>query len=174
MLFLKLTALLCLGSILYLDFKYRAVYWIIFPILSIALAFLKQMQVGTETALIDTGWNVIFFSIQLLLLWFYFSVKDKRVYSIVNSKLGLGDILFLTSVSLYLSPLNYCAFYIVSLLFTLCFVCFSKVLKGKMAEIPLAGLQALGFALLLVAELFCRHFALYKDIWLINTLFMIN
>jgi hypothetical protein len=170
MLVLKLMALLCLGSIFYLDLKYRAVYWIIFPILGIAFAFLKQMQVGMNTALMDAGCNVMFFSVQMLFLWLYFSVKHKTVYNIVNSTLGLGDILFLMSAIFYLSPLNYVSFYIASLIFALCYVGILKLLKRGPAEIPLAGLQALCLALLLIAELCFPHLTLYRDIWSYNAL----
>jgi hypothetical protein len=170
MMILKLTALFCLGSIFYLDLKYRAVYWIIFPILSIAFAILKHIQVGIQTALVDAGYSFIFFSVQLLFLWFYFSVKDRTHYNIVNSKIGLGDILFLVSVVFYLSPLNYVAFYISSLIFALCFVSILKLLKRDVVEIPLAGLQAFCLALLLIIEQFFPRVSLYQDLWAYTTL----
>jgi hypothetical protein len=172
MIILKLTALLCLGTIFYLDLKYRAVYWIIFPILSTAFCFLKQMQVGFHITLVDAGFDFLFFSVQLLFLWLYFSVKHRRSYNIISNKIGLGDILFLTSVIFYLSPLNYVVFYIASLIFVLFFVSILKLLKIKIVEIPLAGLQSLCLAILLIAEVCFPHLILIQDISIYNSLFI--
>ena len=166
----KLIALLCLGAIFYFDLRFRAVYWIVFPILSISFALMKKMQVGTYITLVDAGYDLFFLSVQLFFLWVYFSLKDKNCYNIVNRKLGLGDILFLVSVVFYLSPLNYVGFYITSLILTLCYVGVVNLLKKNVVEIPLAGLQAICLAILLISEWCFTHFSLYQDVWAYNTL----
>lgn len=166
MLIIELLILMCLGLICYQDLKFRAVYWIYFPVLTGLLFFLKQDDAGTAAALKDAAIAIVFFGSQLLLIWIYFSIKNKKPVNMTNGYLGLGDILFLLSVAFYLSPVNYVLFYVGSLIVVLVYVMAVNLFKQKAnPEIPLAGLQALMLGCLLILSITSPDIKLYTDAW---------
>lgn len=167
MLLLQLFIMICLGLICYQDMRYRAVYWICFPVLSILLLLFKYQYSGLYNALTESGYGFLFVAAQLLLLWLYFSVKNKKFINITRIYLGLGDILFLIAITFYLSPINYVLFYIGSLIVVLLYALTRQVLlKQGSQEIPLAGLQALLLCFVLIFSLINPSFKLYTDSWI--------
>ncbi|PTT03462.1 hypothetical protein DBR11_02165 [Pedobacter sp. HMWF019] len=167
---LNLLALLALVSVCYQDMRYRGVYWIFFPVLSALFFFLKLKQVGWVNTLQDAGYAITFLVVQLLLVWLYFSVKHRKLFNIVDSYLGLGDILFLLTLAFYLSPLNYVVFYLLSLILVLVYVLVTKRIKGMdHIHIPLAGLQAAFLAMLLFWDLVQPQLQLCQDSWIYKT-----
>lgn len=168
MFFLQIIVLLSLAFIFYQDMRYRAVYWICFPLLAMLLFGLKYSFTGFLNGVTDIGYGLSFLLIQLLFLWIYFSVKKRRMINITSDYLGWGDILFLIVITFYLSPGNYVLFYIGSLTLVLIYV----VLRGEAEEkksskhIPLAGLQAILLALLMVTDYLFKAFTLYSDSWI--------
>ncbi|WP_124582128.1 hypothetical protein [Pedobacter sp. KBW06] len=148
--------------------RYRAVYWICFPILAILLFGLKYSLTGLWDALTETGYGLLFLLIQLLFLWVYFSVKNRKVVNLTNDYLGWGDILFLIVITFYLSPGNYVLFYIGSLILVLLYSIGMGGLQAKKSNkhIPLAGLQAMLLALLMITDYFFKAFTLYSDGWI--------
>lgn len=166
MLIVEFTVLFCLGLICYQDLRYRAVYWLCFPVLAALLFFMKQQAAGTSAALIDAGIATVFFAVQLLLVWLYFSFKNKKPVNITVQYLGLGDILFLMALAFYLSPLNYVLFYVSSLIVVLCYTIIQRSLnKDAGPEIPLAGLQALLLGCLLFFSMIKPGLNPYTDAW---------
>ena len=88
---------------------------------------------------------------------------------ITTNLLGWGDILFLLSISFYLSVLNFLFFYIVSLVGALLiWVTWQAVSKEKNKQIPLAGLQALIFTVFLAGDWWFNSFTLTDDAWLLH------
>lgn len=144
MLFLKISIILVLAFISFQDFKDRAVYWFLFPILialfiSEKIALLNYRIVFTD-AFILTG----FLLVQLFFLWLYFTIKAKRAVNITNGLLGWGDILFLFVTCFYFSPVSYIAFYILALIISICFAFLCRfIYKNVEVTIPLAGIQSL-------------------------------
>lgn len=167
MLLLQLFTLICLGFICYQDIRYRAVYWICFPVLCVLLFFLKENHSGIKDSLTDTVYGMLFFGAQLLLLWIYFSIKHKKSVNITRQYLGWGDILFLIVITFYLSPVNYILFYVGSLILVLIYTLTRQFLIQKdNPEIPLAGLQALLLGIALIFSLIQPHLQLYNDTWI--------
>jgi Flp pilus assembly protein protease CpaA len=167
MLLLSLFTLVCLGFICYQDMRYRAVYWICFPVLAVSLFLLKQQKAEWEESLTQTALGSLFFGIQLLVLWIYFSIKNKRFVNVTLNYLGLGDILFLFAIAFYLSPVNYILFYVGSLVIVLLYTLAQRILQKKASqEIPLAGLQALLLSLLMVLSLVKPSLKPYTDSWI--------
>ncbi len=166
MIWLQVIVLLCLILIGYQDLRYRAVYWICFPVLGILLLFLKYIQVGAADSLRDLVFGLSFFALQLLLLWVYFSVKHRKLVNLTEAHLGWGDVLFLAVVPFYLSPVNYVFFYMGSLVLVLVYVAGSKWLtKPANPQIPLAGLQALILGMVLILSIYLPQVKLYNDGW---------
>lgn len=168
MFLIKFVMILCLAFICYQDLIYRAVYWWCFPLLAILLFILKYQFLGLGEILTHTGYGIGFLIIQLLMLWAYFSIRNRKVINLTSDYLGWGDILFLAAITFYLSPGNYVVFYVISLILVLVYTLILALFNDstKKTHIPLAGLQA---ALLLVAILIddrVSKFMLYDDSWL--------
>ncbi|NQX41317.1 hypothetical protein HQN84_20875 [Pedobacter steynii] len=157
---------MCLAFVFYQDMRYRAVYWICFPILAILLFGLKFSLTGFIDGLTEAGYGLLFLLIQLFFLWIYFSVKNKGMVNITNDYLGWGDILFLIAITFYLSPGNYVLFYISSLILVLIYALCTSSFQKENKHIPLAGLQAALLALLMMTDHLLSTFALYSDRWI--------
>lgn len=167
MIALKIATLACLVFIWWQDLRYRAVYWVCFPILAVLLFMLKYKYTGLNPILVDAGYATSFLLTQLFVLWIYFSIKNKRIVNLTENYLGWGDILFLISIVFYLSPVNYVFFYVLSLILVLLYVIIKAGLASKEDKhIPLAGLQAALLAIAMSIDWFTNYITLYKDDWL--------
>jgi len=156
--------LLVLSAITYQDFKYRAVYWICFPLLALLLSIYKKNAVGFTDLFADLIFTGGFLLLQLLVLWLYFYIKYRKPINLTDGYLGWGDILFLLAVCFYLSPVNYILFYVISLIVSIGYAFIGKFLaRNGEFTIPLAGIQALLFVFLLIAE-GLRQLNLHQDI----------
>ncbi len=164
--------LLSIGVLLLIfleDILSRSVHWYLFPLLTAGLFILKLQHQTMSDAWVPSAINIVFLALQLFILAIYFSVKSKKWINVTQTLLGWGDILFLLSIAFYLSVLNYLFFYVASLLMILLFwLIRNLVTKNKFNHIPLAGLQALIFALLLAGHWWYRLFDLTDDAWLLR------
>lgn len=84
--------------------------------------------------------NIIFIGVQYGLLTLYLELRYKEGKLIFIKWIGLGDLLFFISVSIYYSFDEFALVYLGSLLFSaILFICF----KSRLKTIPLAGFSAL-------------------------------
>ena len=152
------------------DLKSHSVYWLMFPILISLLLILQYKKYHDLSAIWQPSLiNIGFLALQILLVSAYFSIKNKKVINITDQLLGLGDILFLFSVTIYLSVLNFLFFYILSLIIVLFSWTIWKLLSRKTEHaIPLAGLQALMLIALLSYDWWVKNLNLTDDTWLLN------
>ena len=153
-----------LGVVVYQDFKFRAVSWVVFPALAVIALVLALVQIpGSEllgSALVNMGFVGLIFTG----LTVYFSVKERALVNIVNKYIGVADLLLLIVIALLFSPVNFIVFYVVSLvLITLGSIVYLIAKKNIKAEIPLAG----AFSIVLIACLayagFTGDISLYDD-----------
>jgi len=167
---LRILVLILLLTIFIQDFKSRAVYWVVFPILLALLGVLRYTMFYSFSVIwVPTLINTGFLALQLILLSVYFAIKNKRFINIADGLLGLGDILFLLSITVYLSVLNFLFFYIFSLILILVIWLITQVVSAKKSkEIPLAGMQALIFIVFLSCDWWLKMFNLTADTWLLN------
>jgi len=158
--------------LLYQDWRYRAVYWALFPLL-LCLFVSYTLRASTLTGLLENSlYNLAFIASQLIFLSLYFSIKYKRWVNITRQHLGLGDVLFLICAAFCFSPCNYFAFYIISLLGSALLALFMLARnRGKGWTVPLAGLQALFLALTLLADWNIEKFSINSDEWLLTNLY---
>jgi hypothetical protein len=165
--FIKFLITALLIFIFYQDLRYKAVYWTIFPFLWLLLL----INEGSLNILTNGLYNLSFFGIQLFLLSLYFSFKNKKWVNITNGYLGWGDIVFLIVVAFYMAPLNFFIFYLGSLIVII--ISIMLIYLGRMErqyKIPLAGIQSLLYAILLVLNWFTGDFNLQDDEWLLSIL----
>lgn len=146
--------------------KHRAISWVLIPL---ALAgFVFKGMISENIVLKDVLLNIAFVSIQLVLLTIYMSIKNKRLLNIVNTYLGLGDVLFFVVICAAFSTLNFIVFYLLSMIVTLTgVIAYNGFRKKKSVDIPLAG----AMAVVLIVLMLIPGFDFYDDGYLMN---MIN
>lgn len=147
---LKLIILALLVLVAFEDHKYRAVSIWIFVLLFVVQIILKTTnQINwIQTSLFNIG----FISIQLVLVSIYFSIKAKKPVNITIHLLGTGDILFFLWMATAFNTLNFIVYYFVSLLVIM--LVYTLIKYKYSTTIPLAGLQAIGVAILYIIGFF--------------------
>jgi len=173
MFLLKLLVLVLSLAIFVEDILSRSVHWFLFPLLYLALFAVNYFQSHNWIdGLQHSLWNSLFIAFQLGILTLYFSIKKKKIINITDGLLGWGDILFWVCISCFFSPVIFLLYYIGSLIFVLLIWGAVSLFSNKTnRHIPLAGLQALVFALLFVIAWFKPAVKLGSDEWIINKMF---
>lgn len=165
----NLLILVSLAVIVVQDFKYRQISWFLIPLALCGFVY-KAFLSG------DFTWrhfllNAAFVLLQLIVLSFYFSLKRKKPINIIDSYLGLGDILFFLLLCAVFSPANFILFYVFSLLITLMsVVIYTVISKRQTPSIPLAGAMAGMVLLLMLTNFIFPHFNFYSDQFLLTIL----
>ena len=146
---LHIVLLIMLSIAFYQDQKYRAISWIIFPVLSLlSIGIFFQWDFSLK----NIGLNLLFLTIVLFSLTLYLSIKEKKIVNIINGRFGLGDILFLLAVTPLFGNENYILFFISGMFLSAIFHLI--ISRGNLsAKIPLAGYLALYIILLKGANL---------------------
>lgn len=159
---------LILSIVIYQDFCHRGISWIIFPSLLVVCCICRFLISPSNFGL-DPVINCAFLLIQISLLHVYFLIKQKRIVKITNVYLGLGDILFLLSISPLFSLISYLVFYVLSLFVTLIASLVYISVTKKQLLIPLAGFQAIVLLVVIVSLIALRRTDLMTfDILLIS------
>lgn len=139
-----LITIVLLCFLAYQDFRFRAISWWLIPLLLVCFVGKGMSELSWQTYLLGFGVNLTFVAIQLLVVFLYFSLKQRKLIRLVNEQIGLGDILFFVVMAAAFSPLYFVLVYTISLLLVLLFWLSSKLfLNRKNALIPLAGGQSL-------------------------------
>lgn len=155
------------------DAKNREVYWLLFPLLAIANMWMRLVSEGLPITYFEGVLeNNIFLALQGILLSCYFSLKNRRWTNVTSELLGLGDILFLVSVTFCFSLLSYIVFYVVSLfLVMLIWLVWQALQQEKQSKIPLAGMQALLLAFFLAIAWWIFPFNILNDDWIVRIIY---
>jgi hypothetical protein len=132
--------------IFYQDFRSRSVVWYLFPLMGILGIVNTWLQTSSweQTGLYSLI-NAGFVGVQFVILKLYYSVKKNGNSTLINEKIGLGDILFVLAACFFFSPVNFILFYCCSLLFAILFhLLFIKIRKAQnlALTVPLAGWMA--------------------------------
>lgn len=138
-----LLLLLVLSVVIFQDFRLRAIHWILIPSLLFLCIYKSRAIAGTEQMQSAFGQNSLFIIVQLVILIFYFSFRTKKIEPVINSYLGLGDVLFLIAIAPSFCFGNFLLFIVGG--FTLILIAYGlfSILKIKtQRQIPLAGIQS--------------------------------
>jgi hypothetical protein len=136
------------------DFRFRAISIWTLPLIVIPVVFINVGAMSAKSLLINTMINVLFFFFQITLVTLYFSIKHKKFTNIINTYMGLGDILFIASVAFMFSPVLFITFLIIGLSIVGMLYGIAKLLLNYSKEtIPLAGGLSLMLALLWTAKI---------------------
>ena len=155
--------------LVYQDFKSRAISWFLIPILLMVVVINALMTINIEELTIFLGINLILVLVNLLGVTLIISLKEKRLKNIINSYLGLGDVLFFLVLTTLFSPINFVIFFIGSIfLVTLIYGGVMLFSKQKKTLIPLAGAMSLVLIAVLLVQQFTTSFNLYQDLFIIH------
>jgi hypothetical protein len=145
--------IICCAVIVYQDFRERKVSAWLLIVLSVALFLQTSLSSSVGTALENTLVNTLFVLFLLVTLTAYFSLRARRFVNIVDTYLGLGDILLLLGISSCFPLFNFVLYFTLSLLLTLGGILILKLLRiSSKAEIPLAGALAITLGTLLAVS----------------------
>lgn len=163
--------LVLLSVIVFQDFKYRAVSWVVFLalFLLVFITALQQNPIGYVAE--QFVFNSVFILVQLVLLSIYFSIKNQKATNIINTYLGLGDILFFLILAAFFPFLNFVFVYVLSLFAIATAYLFYRIIKKNAAtQIPLAGGMALSVIFLLILKNSIKNFNFYDETYLLSFL----
>lgn len=124
-------------TIIYQDFKERAISAWTIPVM-----FLLGLYLAYSNSIWEAWFllfNLSFVGVQLLGVSLYFSIKHQQWINVTQNYLGLGDILFFLAITPLFAPLQFCCFFIVSLIFILLGAGVYHLIINKLKTIPLAG-----------------------------------
>jgi len=145
LLILKIVCLCCLIAIVAQDLRERSVYAWLFICVGVLLSLFYVFETNTFIYLLNIGVNIGALIIILSILHLYAKFKLGQLLSQV---LGLGDILFFIVIAVSFPIPIFFVLFSFSLIFgLLLFLLLKPKLKEK--NVPLAGLQALFFTLVL-------------------------
>jgi hypothetical protein len=151
------------------DFKLRAVYWFVFPVLALLFIFRSLMNgVDAGEMALTAGYNMGFLLFVFVCVWAYFSIKNRQFVYLPDKIIGWGDILLLVAICFYFSLLNFIVFYTVSLLIIIIgWLWWTNTATRFTAHIPLAGLISFLVIISFVADFFIKGVNLTNDNWLL-------
>lgn len=158
-----------LAIVVFQDFKNRSISWFLIPLLFIAFSGSALLKIETQEFITYSGINLTIIVLNLIGITLFVWLKEKKLKNIVDTYLGLGDILFFLVLTTVFSPLNFIVFYLGSImLITIIYGCIILFNKQKNTLIPLAGAMSMLLMMVLVADLLIPTFNVYQDIILLN------
>jgi uncharacterized membrane protein len=166
---IELVLVLLLAWVSVEDCIFRAVSWIVYPMLMFAATAYSLQHIDLQQWISHISFNILFVAAQLIFLTAYFSLRSARFVNISMHLIGWGDILFFLSAGLLFAPANYCVFYIVTLILALVAGLFYRLFFARKDRgIPLAGIQATTLAVLLVVSMLSHAVDLTDDTWVMK------
>lgn len=140
----------------YQDFKDRLVYVVLFPVSFLLCGVFSFVELSVSVFLKHFLINLGLILLNFLLLTLYFSIKNKKIISIINQQFGLGDLLFLFVLAAVFSPFDFVLFLIISSFASLIFVLTVKAFKNKTVSVPFAGIQSVLLCFLYLHAFFLK------------------
>lgn len=151
--------MMCLGSIVFYDFKERKVYWFLFPIALLlfgSLHFLSTIEPKVFFYYAFINFLLVTSIITILFVYSYFISKK----AFLNHSLGLGDILFFYAFGFGFSTTTFIVLFVGTIIFSLLiFLLFKK--SFKLDTVPLAGLMGLFLVFVILFSLISKSPPLY-------------
>lgn len=156
--FLKFLLIGTFFLVFFQDYKDRKVYWFLYPLIGVLVFALQIKAVSIYTALINSGFNLVFVSLLLFVCYLYAKLKLQK--PLLKEVFGLGDLFFFVFIAFSFSIVSFLILFIFSLLFALIL---HFVLKHRNAEktVPLAGYMSLFFGVIYGISFFMECHFLY-------------
>lgn len=159
-------SLFILAFVVFQDFKSKSISWYLLPMLLIVFIGNALLRIEVENLLLFSGINLILVITNLVGVFLLVWLKEKKPINIIDSYLGLGDVLFFLVITTTFSPFNFVVFYLGSILIiTLIYGVVILINKEKKTLIPLAGAMSLLLMFVLIADAFIPSVDIYNDIF---------
>lgn len=153
--------------IAYHDFKYRAVWWLLFPVCFIFCLFKSLGSILVIELIKNFALNCAFFIFQIGIVYGYFKIKKGNYIKTFRNAIGIGDLLFFLILCINFSLVNLILFQLISLFGILLVYSILKILKiAKNKFIPLAGGLAIALLIALILQDIFKIIDLYNYSWL--------
>lgn len=150
------------------DFRSRRIAWWLLPLFVTGIILVFSAHGNGRDFFYFFSLNLFFLVLQFIFLSGWYFVKNKKFTRIIDSKLGLGDVLFLVCIATMFSPGNFLLVYTSGMLFSLCTSLLIKFGRRNIDfEIPLAGLLAIPLIALCIWRLADPSLDFYNDDWLL-------
>lgn len=153
---LTIVIVLLLLRITYEDVRYRAILLIEFPVLAALLLFVSKIPDWFQFS-VGVLYNMIYILFLMSVLTLYLSLRRGRVTNVFNGYFGSGDLLFFVVLAGFLEPVHFILFLNASLILSMVFhILLKRIFRTwyHTRTVPLAGFQALCFAMLLLIGFF--------------------
>lgn len=154
--------------IIYQDFKERAIDCWTIPWIA---------SCGLFTAVTNFYWepwflvfNNLFIAIQLIGVSLYFSIKHQKWINITRDYLGIGDVLIFIAISPLFSPVQFCMFFIGSLIVILFGAGLYHASIQSLKTIPLAGGLGICWMIYALCSAYFK-FSMYNDLFLLQFIY---
>jgi len=164
-----LLKVLLLLFIVWQDVTYRAVYWFLFPLL-VALEIAAQTIsiIPMDVYLLNVGLNVLMITIQIAVLYIYFKYI-RKIDNLFAKAFGLGDLLMLFCFACAFPFAGFILFCLITFVLSILLVLFVRLLKKDIsASVPLAGIQAGIYCMLIIVNYLHALPILSLNYWLFN------
>jgi hypothetical protein len=172
MLVLNAFIILLLGLILYQDIKSRTIHFSLLIALTALFILYGLLNLPFVIYFKRCAFNLIFLSIQIILLTAYYYLKGKSFGSIINVMIGTGDIVLLIALVFAFSKINFVVFYLTGMIFSLLlWLLISFFSSQKKRLVPLAGLLSLYMILIVLGDALYQNFERLNDNFLIRLIY---
>lgn len=137
------------------DFRTRTISAWLLPAIAVALLLAMAESAGWMNALYKNAlMNFTLLLVQFGGLWLFISVRNRKWTNIINTQIGLGDVLLLVCLAPFFSPVNFFVLYTLSIVLALIVtLLINSIGRKKDDHIPFAGFMALPLIVLCVLRL---------------------
>jgi hypothetical protein len=147
------------------DFLFRAVHWILFPVLLILFVTESLFVSKIDDYLDSISINLLVILLQGLILIAFYKLKGTQFINFIKDRIGLGDLFFVLAMAFAFSWSTFLFYYIAGLLFTLItWLAVRNLIRLKSQLVPLAGMLALFMTLIMLAEIILPDYSRCMEI----------
>lgn len=155
---LHIVLLIGLLFCLYQDLKDRTIHLALFGVILVSTLALNYI-IGNNW--MNALYSSLFLGVNLLCLFIYVSIKQKKLVNIFNAHLGLGDVLFFLAIIPLFSLRNFILFFISGMLLSMLFHLILNKYQ-KHATIPLAGYLSLFLISIVLFSVLSSNYSVLK------------
>lgn len=134
-----LLILLVSAFILYQDVKYRQIHFLL-PVILLGIGFASIPGSG-----FNFFTNMIFVTVNLLGVTLYYFIKTKQLINLINTHIGIGDIVYFIAIAPFFTLQQYVFFFTGGLIFSLLLFVLLKKIRPTEQTVPLAGFLSIYF-----------------------------
>lgn len=152
------------------DFKTRTIAAWLLPAIGICFLIGEASALSQNVLLSNSAINYTLLFIQFTTLWLWMSARKRKWINIIDTQIGLGDIVLLVCLAPAFSPFNFFLFYTLGAILAIAVhLILVTIRENHPQRIPLAGILGLPLIVLCLFRLFYPGLTtITNDLWIIN------